>query len=375
MKNILKYILFILPILTIWSCDDDMEKTMASGSNPAIILETENNNVDLDVNYKKNPALTLTWANADYGVQAVNKYALLFSLNQEFENAKEVTTTNNRTITWTVEELNNLVLDLGMPVGEVGTLYIKVVSSLGAKGQLAMESKPVAFQMTPFSTYTFKDYYLVGSGTSAGWTPDNNNQAIFRNPSNENEYSFTGYFSKPNATNKDDGRFKLLEVLGQWQPQWGNEDDAISLSGKVAGNPGTQSNDPGRFGVSQAGYYTFSINFETLTYNIESYDASAATNYNTIGIVGSATSGWNNDIAMMRNESFDVHNWYLKNVTLGNGEIKFRANNDWAVSWGNTTPYSGTGLTNDGPNIPVTAGTYNIYFNDLTGQYQLIPTE
>lgn len=378
MKNIFKYILLILPILVLWSCQDDDDLVIANPISAPIVLEAESNDVNLDPNYKNNPALTLAWSHADYDVQTIPQYSIWFALDEAFETGQQVFNTTSRNKTWTVEELNILVQGMGMAPNEIGTLFAKVKSSLGDRGQLSLESNQVFFEMTPYTTYSFKDYYLVGNATAAGWNPNNNNQAIFRDPNNENQFSFTGYFDHTSPGDINEGRFKLVEGP-DWQPQWGDErnegEDTQANSGNVAGNPATQSNDPGRFGVPSAGYFTFNINFETLTYNIEPYDASSAAVYNRVGIIGDATStGWDGDTAMMRNESFDPHNWYLLNVELGNGELKFRANDAWDVSWGSTTSYSGVGELG-GPNIPVTAGTYNIWFNDLTGEYQLIPQD
>ncbi|MXV38639.1 SusF/SusE family outer membrane protein [Flavobacteriaceae bacterium Ap0902] len=379
MKNILKYLLLLMPILLLWSCGDDIEEVIATPSTAPIILESGSDAVNLDPNYRNNPAITLTWSHADYDVQAVNNYTILFALSESFEEATEIIETTNRTQTWTVNQLNTAVQSIGMAPNEVGTLFVKVVSTLGSQGQLPMESNVVQFQMTPYVTYSFNDYYLVGNATSAGWDTNNNNQALFRDPSDENLYSFTGYFANGDSNDQNEGRFKLIEILGSWQPQWGdarNEgEDSYATSGEIAGNPGTQDSDPGRFGVPAAGYYEFSVNFSSMTYAITPVDASNAPIYDRIGIIGDAIdTGSDEDIAMMRNESFDPHNWYLQNVELANGEIKFRANNAWDVSWGNTTLYSGVGVLG-GPDIPVTSGTYNIYFNDLTGEYQLIPVE
>jgi hypothetical protein len=53
---------------------------------------------------------------------------------------------------------------------------------------------------------------------------------------------------------------------------------------------------------------------------------------------------------------------------LTDGEAKFRADNDWAVNWGGADFPVGVG-EQDGANIPVVAGEYNITFNTLTGEY------
>src|SRR4029078_2528840 len=50
------------------------------------------------------------------------------------------------------------------------------------------------------------------------------------------------------------------------------------------------------------------------------------------------------------------------------GELKFRANHDWTVNWGSGDFPAGVGVQ-DGPNIPVTAGEYNITFSSFTGAY------
>ena len=55
-------------------------------------------------------------------------------------------------------------------------------------------------------------------------------------------------------------------------------------------------------------------------------------------------------------------------ATLTDGAVKFRAQDDWAINWGATDFPSGVG-TQNGDNIPVSAGTYTIKFNVKTGAY------
>ena len=91
-----------------------------------------------------------------------------------------------------------------------------------------------------------------------------------------------------------------------------------------------------------------------------------------IGVIGDATvGGWGSDQAMTYNEADRA--WEISNITLTNGTIKFRANNDWKISWGGTV----NSLTTDnGDNITVTAGTYNIKlyaWADGKGKCELTP--
>jgi hypothetical protein len=87
----------------------------------------------------------------------------------------------------------------------------------------------------------------------------------------------------------------------------------------------------------------------------------------TVGIIGTATpGGWSESTPMVQ-DPMDSTKWSL-NITLTDGEAKFRANNAWDINWGETDFPIGTGIQG-GPNIPVLAGTYNISFNSATGDY------
>lgn len=97
----------------------------------------------------------------------------------------------------------------------------------------------------------------------------------------------------------------------------------------------------------------------------------AQAQFQTVGIIGSATpSGWDASTPMVQDVN-DPHSWSLTSITLTTGELKFRADDSWTVNWGSGDFPTGTGLQ-DGANIPISAGTYNILFNDETGAYQFI---
>ncbi len=106
------------------------------------------------------------------------------------------------------------------------------------------------------------------------------------------------------------------------------------------------------------GTYNITFNRETGEYYFESSQPS-------IGILGSALNGWDDDIDL---QTTDGANYSLFNYPLTDGEVKFRQNNSWEINWGNTDFPGGVAYRN-GPNIPVKAGNYNIYFNRLNGNY------
>lgn len=105
--------------------------------------------------------------------------------------------------------------------------------------------------------------------------------------------------------------------------------------------------------TEDAGYYKVDVDLESKSYVL--------TPITTIGIIGSASpNGWDSDVDMTyvpyNAETKELGYWEAKDITLASGEIKFRANDDWAINWGGDT----NALTQGGDNISVEAGTYDI---------------
>ena len=104
-----------------------------------------------------------------------------------------------------------------------------------------------------------------------------------------------------------------------------------------------------------AGYYKVDVDLESKSYVL--------TPITTIGIIGSASpNGWDSDVDMTyvpyNKDTKEVNGyWEVKNITLSAGEIKFRANDGWDISWGGELDNL---TTKNGGNITVEAGTYDI---------------
>ena len=99
--------------------------------------------------------------------------------------------------------------------------------------------------------------------------------------------------------------------------------------------------------TQEAGFYQVDVDLSAKTYTLTPF---------TIGIIGSATpSAWASDTDMTYNPTERC--WEIKGVELSDGEMKFRANDDWALSWGGELDNL---TTQNGPNIAVAAGTYDI---------------
>ena len=145
--------------------------------------------------------------------------------------------------------------------------------------------------------------------------------------------------------NSEDGvHFKGYMYLNQngfkfcTQPNW----DGTNYGGAFFGE-----SEDNIMMTQEAGFYQVDVDLSAKTYTLSPF---------SIGIIGNATpSGWASDTDMTYNPTERC--WEIKGVELSDGEMKFRANDDWALSWGGELDNL---TTQNGPNIAVTAGTYDI---------------
>lgn len=363
MKNIKRFSaisLIALFVLVFKSCDDDSELfTITNSPTPSVLSDLNFTRLSLDAINTSNPALTLNWEPADYGIQSSISYFVEFSSDNAFTSpATAANVTGITSATLSYAEVNSSAGAAGLNPFEWKSIYIRVVSSLGTQKSELVMSNVIELEVYPYFNYNFNDFYLVGDATAPGWDNNNNNPALFRDPDDSNVYYYTGRFS-------EGGHFKVLSTKGLWQPQYGTDDGST-----VGANLGSGS-DPERFPTAGAsgiteGYYTFQINFATNVFTFDAFDASGFVSPSSLTISGSSTS----DIAMTP-LSFDGHLWYANSVRLTPGAVEFVT--DSGSRWGNLTSFSGV-ASNGGGTIPVLVeDDYDVWFNDLTGRYILIP--
>lgn len=369
MKKFSILMLSFLAIAAFTACEDNDSEEFSINTNTdgTIVLEpgtgtfevTESNGADL--------AERFSWNSLELEVPVQVDYTLQMDADMgDFSAAQTLGATTGNNVAVNYETLNAAAIALGGEATVASNYKIRVVASVADPAVMPVVSNEVNVVITPFSAYPYTDLYLVGAATAPGWSNDNGNPALFRDPANDNVFHYTGYF------NAD--QFKLLTTLGFWQPQYGERNGAVGV------NDGAGS-DPNTFSAPAAGYYDFMVDITGVTNTSEGSSsfsmmanstAASAPTYTTIGYIGDSTAdGWNSDQDMVQS-SFDPHQWSALNVTLVSGELKFRAENDWGTNWGSDTELTGVG-TNNGPNIPVSPGVYNIYFNDIDGRYILIP--
>jgi len=170
--------------------------------------------------------------------------------------------------------------------------------------------------------------YIYEIGNESGWSTSH----ALRCPNFDGKYQ--GYYWM-------DGEYKFKPNADNWDGDWENDGE-----GKIADNGG--SNMPGL----AAGFYQIDVNLADMTY--------AATLVESISIIGTVNGNWDTDTDLTYNKETGA--WEVT-ATLNAGEMKFRMNHDWAISWGGAngdgTNYSDL-TQNGGANLQVAAGTYLI---------------
>lgn len=184
------------------------------------------------------------------------------------------------------------------------------------------------------NSYTLENFYwgLVGDATPNGWD----------GPDTKLQYDFNTDSFKA-VVHLKDGELKF-RMNDTWGGDYGDLDTDGILDQEADNNI-----------VVTAGYYLITVNFNTLEYSIEPTKI--------WGIVGDATpTGWDGPDYKFTPDFSNPGIWVLKDITLTDGEIKFRMNDSWGGDYGDLNL---DGILDQDPdnNIAVSAGTYTITLN------------
>ncbi len=179
-------------------------------------------------------------------------------------------------------------------------------------------------------------YQIAAGYSETDWSPDLAPQLASVNSDN----NFEGYVYFADAA-----EFKFTQGPN-WDVNWGDD-----------GGDGTLESGSANIAVTEGGLYKINVNIDDMTYSAVKTDW---------GIIGSATpGGWDSDTNM----DFDpVSKTWTSEIDLAAGEIKFRANDDWAINYGDT---GNDGiLDNGGDNIAIAdGGSYKITMTLGTPDY------
>ena len=175
---------------------------------PVITSPSSGSSFILDGKNAQGIVTKVVWADySSYGVDVSYIVEIALSGTNNYTNLGTVD--NLKSLDLSNKTLNDAVLKAG-GIAEVSSDFdIRVTAKTKSTGgTISKVSELVTIKVMPY--IAFKNLFLVGDATAAGWNPDNNNQALFRDQSNTNKFYFTGKFGT--------SMFKLIEVLCYWLP-------------------------------------------------------------------------------------------------------------------------------------------------------------
>jgi hypothetical protein len=326
-----KYLIWLMaPLAFLPSCSKEtFDPVVKLGAPPVISAPADNNTYVLDENAATETFDDFSWSAADFGFSAAITYTL--EMDEAANNFSEPVTlgvTNGLELKGTtVEKVNSILLARELPGGTPVQLQIRVKAKVSSDVE-ELVSEPRGMTVTPYeSVVEYPKLQVPGSYQS--WDPSNPTTVI-NSLKSDDRYEGYIYFSNDNT------EYKFTQGYS-WAVNWGDD-----------GADGTL--DPGGANIlaPTAGVYRLNVDLNTLTYT------SVPTNW---GLIGSATpNGWDSDMDLI----YDSATGYLSITTdLVAGEIKFRANDDWAINLGDDGPNGR--LEYGGANIAIaSAGNYTI---------------
>ena len=378
---------------------------------PIILLEANQDNI----------ALNTHWAEPDYGFSAAPTYKLLVDLaSGDFSGATSIDVSDDLEKSFTTIELNAIALGLGAEADMASDLSIKLQGFVGGQLLIDSEAKTINVTPYSSILDLSTTWGVVGSAANDwGATPDLpffttsdtgvlvayvtliDGEIKFReNNLWTNNYGDTGADGTLDAGGDNiavtAGSYKILMnlnnltytmepftigIVGSAYNNWGATPDfaltydsySDQFRGIVKLEEGemkfrmnnewvTDYGDTGADGTldlggdniaTTAGRYIVTVNLNDLSYSLEPIE-------HIWGLVGSAYNDWGATSDAIFSRDWSQPNddvWVLNNVTLLDGEYKFRANEAWALDYGDTGA-DGT-LDNNGDNIVAVAGTYS----------------
>ena len=311
----------------------------------------------------------LKFAHSDADVYADPVFTLMFTTTKDDQCWKIIPQGNvDKGNIWAVENAPEGVVGIEVDGDKAMSGKLLTTNSEGNKAGAGKIAKAGIYQMTINMmdyTYTIKqiapEYYLVGK--LQGWSPEPENKTCLMYAETPMVQSYTTQWN-------DDANLKIWlgSDWGNWDNAYGAKDDGDnSVEGKIAGSGAIVCPEPGAF-------YTFKVDFSTMTYKWTKLENQNPTAYEKVGLIG-VGGDWDNDVDMTE---VTPHNWFIEK-TIPEGSFKIRANHKWddTANWGfaEGQEFSSTGklITSGGSkDIKVSAGKYRIFFNDITLEYAII---
>ena len=288
-------------------------------------------------------SVTFEWSPADFGAQTQVNYAIEVAAAGQSDKVVVTSGVTETSAVVSYESLNAVLLyDLDLASGIAENVDFYVSAKVGEYAKVY--SAPVTASATV--TQAEKEYpklTVAGSYAYNNWTPGKG-QFVYDFEGTDVKYSGVIDFGEDvSALN-----FKFVGTA------WGENEFSVP-SGEAQAPEAAELPLVAGGGDNIAAYTTH--RFYSLTLDKSAPKVIKNFSFNSLGVIGDATpTGWDADTDMEFNAA--KQRFYV-DLTLIDGKIKFRADDDWAVNWGGADGVLSAG----GADIAVAAGNYRIYVN------------
>ena len=387
MKKILKSILFLLcGVCVLSACDEDRDSNPTLQEPSTFVLHTPAYPTQtLDLKHSK--TLHFTWSQSEYSLSAAAKYQIqialdknsLFKVSGDEAQLDKTGKTKadyampDQVFTVCTGDVNASSIAKGImqiakwkesEVPAKQAIYARAISVLAGD---TIYSNLVELNVAPYyielKAADPEMWYVIGAGITGGWDNGWANVGtsmlpFFTKAGAEYDFKtgqgileFDSYFAK-------DAEFKILKTPGDWSYGFGGSDDLSKLALRNG------SDDVPNIKAPEDGYYKITLDTKNITCSMTKLKPTTPyALYNEMNVVcgGNSTAL----VAAQNRSGMENHVWKGEITLPDGGELKFKSG---STEWGSTDfPYGVT--TTTGANIPTVAGTYTVYFNDLSGAF------
>jgi hypothetical protein len=350
--------LLLIASATVWSsCTKNEAEAYLNPGGSLQFNSTITTIVLLQANAATN-AGTFSWNAADFGFKAAVTYTIQFCrAGTNFPSGSataELTIGSQLSRTITVRDLNAKMLDI-IPFGVPSPVHARLKADVGSGVAPIYSNIITNLIVTAYLDivdYNFPQALWI-AGNYQGWNPGTAPKIVDKSATGTTGSNYEGYI---NFTDGPSHPFKMVKGNN-----WGAGDYGTGAGPNTLASPAGDLT----LGAQTAGVYLIRANTQNLTWS----------NYKitTWGIIGDATpGGWGASTPMTFNATDG--SWAIT-ANLTAGEVKFRANNDWAVNFGDDHNPPGVVRDNkpdyNGTNIPIAlSGNYTLVLNiGIAGNY------
>lgn len=378
MKYLLKISLFVVLLATLITACNKMEGLQHYGNGTPVVLSASSTNITPAPSDSSKVVATFSWTNPNYATDSnTQKFILeIDSTGRNFSKSTVKITIGKPNVTFTGQELNNILAAFGFAPGQTFTFDIRVTSSYGNNNE-QLKSNVLAVKITSYLV----PITLVPS-SSANLTlavANASNTAISFNW-NESAYGTNtiNYALQMDAVGDNFANPQTIKTGTTLNSSITvNDLNSLAIAAGVIGGS-TKAMEFRVVSYLGTTYTTKMVISNVITFNVTTFTPIPPALY----IVGDATDGgWNNPVPLPSQQfsKIDAVSYgIVVKLTAGKSYLLLPKNGDWSHKYGGSSATGGTLLADGavpGSNTPApaTTGMYQIVVNFQTGTYTVTP--